>query len=180
VKRVTVFCGSNPGARPEYVRAATHFGRVLATRKIGLVYGGSRVGTMGALARAALDAGGEVFGVMPTLLIERELAFDGLSDLRIVETIHDRKALMLELGDAVVALPGGLGTLEEFFEVVSWGQLGLHQKPFGLLNVCGYFDPLMRFLDHAVDQRFVKAEHYAMILIDDTPEGLLDRLQQPP
>jgi len=135
------------------------------------------VGTMGALARAALDAGGEVFGVMPTLLIERELAFDGLSDLRIVETIHERKGLMLELGDAVVALPGGLGTLEEFFEVVSWAQLGLHRKPVGLLNVCGYYDRLMHFLEHAVDEGFLKPEHHGVILVDDTPEGLLDRFQ---
>jgi len=177
VKRVTVFCGSSPGARPEYLDAAMHFGHVLATRKIGLVYGGSRVGTMGALARATLDAGGEVFGVIPTVLIERELAFDGLSELKIVETIHDRKGLMLELGDAVVALPGGLGTLEEFFEAVSWAQLGLHRKPFGLLNVCGYYDRLIEFLDHAVDQGFLKPEHHRMLVVDDAPEGLLDRLQ---
>ena len=135
---------------------------------------------MGALARATLDAGGEVFGVIPTVLIERELAFDGLSDLRIVETIHDRKGMMLELGDAVVALPGGLGTLEEFFEAVSWAQLGLHRKPFGLLNVCGYYDRLIDFLDHAVDQGFLNAEHHRMLVVDDAPEALLDRLQTLP
>jgi uncharacterized protein (TIGR00730 family) len=176
LRRVTVFCGSNAGARPEYTQAARDLGRLLAARGIGLVYGGSGIGTMRELAAAALDAGGEVVGVIPRLLVEREVAYRDLPDLRVVDSLHERKAMMADLGDAFIALPGGLGTLDEFFEVVSWAQLGLHQKPCGLLNVCGYYDRLIDFLDHAVRQQFVRAEYLRLIEIDDSAEGLLQRL----
>lgn len=176
IRRVTVFCGSNAGARPEYVQAARGLGRLLADRHIGLVYGGSGIGTMRELAAAALAAGGQVVGVIPRLLVQREVAYRDLPDLRVVESLHERKALMADLGDAFIAMPGGLGTLDEFFEVVSWAQLGIHQKPCGLLNVCGYYDRLIAFLDHAVEQQFVRRESRAMIEIDETAEGLLRRL----
>jgi len=174
--RVTVFCGSNIGARPEYVYAARGLGRLLAERKIGLVYGGSGIGTMRELASSALEAGGEVVGVIPRLLVEREVAYRELPDLRVVDSMHERKALMADLGDAFIAMPGGLGTLDEFFEIVSWAQLRVHEKPCGLLNVCGYYDRLIGFLDHAVEQQFIKPENRRMIEIDETAEGLLDRL----
>lgn len=176
MKRVTVFCGSNVGARPEYVHAARGLGRLLAHRNIGLVYGGSGIGTMRELASSALEAGGEVVGVIPRLLVEREIAYSDLTDLRVVDSMHERKALMADLGDAFIAMPGGLGTLDEFFEIVSWAQLGVHQKPCGLLNVCGYYDRLIGFLDHAVEQEFIKPEYRGMIEVDETAEGLLRRL----
>jgi uncharacterized protein (TIGR00730 family) len=176
MRRVTVFCGSNPGARSEYARTAVHLARVLAGRGIGLVYGGSSVGTMGILARATLEAGGEVVGVIPRVLVEREVAFSDLPDLRVVESIQERKAVMADLADAFIALPGGIGTLDEFFEMVSWTQLGIQRKPCGLLNVCGYYERLIEFLDHAVDQQFIRREHRSLILIDETPEGLLGLL----
>ena len=173
MKRVTVFCGSNAGARPEYAHAARLLGHTVATRGIGLVYGGSSIGTMGILARAVLEAGGKVIGVIPRLLVEREVAFSELPDLRIVESMQERKSLMAELADAFIALPGGIGTLDEFFEMVSWTQLGIQRKPCGLLNVCGYYDRLIEFLDYAVHQQFIKREHRPIILVDKSPEGLL-------
>ncbi len=176
MKRVTVFCGSNIGARPEYLRAARELGRVLVNRKIGLVYGGSGIGMMRELASAVLEAGGDVVGVIPRLLVDREVAYRTLPDLRVVDSMHERKAVMADLGDAFIAMPGGLGTLDEFFEIVSWAQLGMHQKPCGLLNVCGYYDRLIGFLDHAVEQQFIKPEYRLMIQVDETVEGLLDRL----
>src|ERR1043165_174167 len=144
-RRVCVFCGSSPGARPEYRQAAEAMGRLLASRRIGLVYGGGNVGLMGLLADAALSAGGEVIGVIPRHLDAREVAHRGLPDLRVVASMHERKALMADLSDAFIALPGGLGTLEEMFEILTWAQLGLHRKPCGLLNVLGYFDRLLSF-----------------------------------
>ena len=178
MKRICVFCGSSPGARPEYAFAAKELGRLLARKKIGLVYGGARVGMMGAIAAAAVEAGGEVTGVMPGSLVRREVAYTGLKDLRIVETMHERKALMAELSDGFVALPGGLGTIEEFFEVLTWAQLGMHKKPCGLLNVGGYFDPLARFLDHAVDQQFVSPASRGLVIVEKTPEALLARFER--
>ncbi len=174
MKHICVFCGSNLGAQPEYVEAARHLGRVLAKRQITLVYGGARVGTMGEIADSVLAAGGHVIGVIPQALAEK-VAHTGLSDLRIVPSMHERKALMAELADGFIALPGGLGTFEEFFEVLTWAQLGLHHKPCGLLNVRGYYQPLMAFLDHAVAQHFLKAPHRDMILSDEDPERLLDQ-----
>jgi uncharacterized protein (TIGR00730 family) len=175
-KRVTIFCGSNVGARPEYVHAARGLGDLLARRKIGVVYGGSGIGTMRELAASALEAGGEVVGVIPRLLVEREVAYGALPDLRVVDSMHERKALMADLGDAFIAMPGGIGTLDEFFEIVSWAQLGVHAKPCGLLNVCGYYDRLIGFLDHAVEQQFIRPENRRMIEVDETAEGLLRRL----
>jgi len=179
IKRICVFCGSSPGARSEYTQAAQQLGRVLAESHLGLVYGGGRVGIMGAVADAALQAGGEVIGVIPEKLFRKEgVAHTNLSKLHIVDSMHDRKALMAELADAFIALPGGLGTIEEFFEVLTWAQLGLHRKPCGLLDVCHYYDKLLEFLDYAVSQRFVKHEHRAMVLIAETPEVLLPQLRE--
>ena len=152
MKRVCVFSGSSPGADIAYRAAAIDLGHGLVDRGIELVYGGAHVGLMGVLADAALEGGGRVTGVIPQSLVEREIAHPGLSDLRIVDSMHERKALMAELADAFVALPGGIGTLEELFEVYTWNQLGLHAKPLGLFNVRGYFDGLVRFLDHAVEE----------------------------
>ncbi len=174
MKNICVFCGSNAGAKPEYVQAARNLGRVLATRQITLVYGGARIGTMGELANSVLEASGHVIGVIPESLAHK-VAHPGLSDLRVVGTMHERKAMMADLADAFITLPGGLGTFEEFFEILTWAQLRIHDKPSGLLNVCGYYQPLVEFLDYAVTQRFLKPEHRSMVLIDDDPEKLLDQ-----
>ncbi len=177
MKSVCVFCGSSPGARPDYGDAAEHVGQALVKRGIHLVYGGGSVGLMGRLARSVVTAGGNVTGVIPTDLLEREVALEGLSDLRVVDSMHERKALMVDLSDGFMALPGGFGTIEEFFEVMTWSQLGLHSKPGGLLNVEGYFDRLTGFLDVALEQQFIRAEHRSMILIRDDPDELLDALE---
>lgn len=182
MKRICVFCGSSPGARPEYVEAARRLGHTLASKGIGLVYGGAKVGTMGQIASAALEAGGEVIGVISEQLVEKEVAFTGLADLQVVSSMHERKARMVELSDGFIALPGGLGTFEEFFEALTWAQLGIHHKPCGLLNVCGYYDKLIAFLDHVIEQQFVKSEYRAMVLVDEDPERLLEKFAayQPP
>ena len=182
MNRICVFCGSSPGARPEYATAAIHLGRALARRCLGLVYGGASIGIMGELARAVLAEGGEVIGVMPRELARTEVAFTELADLRVVDSMHARKALMVELSDGFVALPGGLGTLEEFFEVLTWAQLGIHAKPCGLLNVCDYFGPLMAFLERTVEEQFVERALRSLVLVDESPEGLLDQFDayQPP
>ena len=177
IRRLAIFCGSNPGARPDYVEAARSFGRLLAQRGIGIVYGGSNVGLMAALADAMLDEFGEIIGVIPRMLVEREVANTALTDLRIVDSMHQRKAMMAELADGFVALPGGIGTLEEFFETWTWGQLGMHAKPCGLLNVAGYFDPLLTFLDHAVSEKFVRDVHRAMVVVEHDPAVLLSRFE---
>ena len=176
MKNVCVFAGSSAGSRPEYRQHATELGCALAARGIGLVYGGARVGLMGAVADAVLAAGGQATGVMPAALVSKEIAHTGLTELRVVASMHERKATMADLSDAFVALPGGWGTWEEFFEVLTWGQLGLHRKPCGLLNVKGYFDPLLAFVKHSFDEGFVRREFGSMILVSDSPEGLLDRL----
>ncbi len=178
MKSVCVFLGSSPGRRPEYAAAAAELGRALAQRGLTLVYGGSSVGLMDVLANAALAAGGKVIGVAPTWLIERRIAHQGLSELRVVDTMHARKQQMAELSDAVIALPGGLGTLEEFFEALTWGQLGLHEKPCGLLDVCGYYRKLMEFLDQTVAERFVTTGHRSMLHVTESPEELLDRFAE--
>jgi uncharacterized protein (TIGR00730 family) len=182
VKRVCVFSGSSPGADVAYRAAAVDLGHRLAERGIELVYGGASVGLMGAVADAAMEGGGHVIGVIPQSLVDREVAHPALADLRVVESMHERKALMAELSDAFVALPGGVGTLEELFEVYTWNQLGLHAKPLGLFNVRGYYDGLARFLDHAVAERFVTAQHRAMLLVGEGLDELLDGLEgwQPP
>ncbi|HEY6937198.1 MAG TPA: TIGR00730 family Rossman fold protein [Terriglobales bacterium] len=175
IQRICVFCGSSDGARPEYLDAATELGKQLAATNIGLVYGGAGVGLMGAVADAVLAAGGEVIGVMPRSLVEREVAHSKVRDLRVVGSMHERKALMAEVADAFIALPGGLGTLEEFFEVWTWAQLGEHTKPLGMLNVAGYYDPLLVFFDHLVSQRFIRPEHRAMVLVEQDSAALLSR-----
>ena len=182
IRRLAVFCGSNPGARPDYVQAARSFGKLLASRGVGIVYGGSNVGLMQALADAMLDELGDIIGVIPRMLVEREVANKALTDLRIVDSMHDRKALMAELADGFVALPGGIGTLEEFFEIWTWAQLGVHDKPCGLLNVAGYFDPLLEFLDRAVAEKFVREVHRKMVIVESDPATLLSRFEsyEPP
>lgn len=178
IHRVCVFCGSNAGSNGVYVEAARELGRVLGREGIGLVYGGGSVGLMGELADAVLAAGGEVTGVIPHALWAREVGHRGLTDLRIVETMHERKAMMADLSDAFIALPGGLGTLEEIFEVWTWAQLGLHAKPLGFLDVNGFFAPLMQFLDRAAEERFVRGEHRAIAVVESDPLALLKTFDQ--
>ena len=174
MKRLCVYCGSNPGADPAFLEAARRLGALLAGRGIELVYGGGRLGMMGTVAQSTLDHGGRVIGVIPRDLVDREVAHLGLPDLRIVDSMHERKALMAELADGFIALPGGIGTLEEVLEAMTWAQLGLHRKPCGLLNVAGYFDQLAAFLDHLVAQRFLHPAHRSMLLAETGPEALLD------
>ncbi len=173
-----VFCGSNEGRNPAFASAARELGRAMAERNITLVYGGGNIGLMGILADTVLTGGGRVIGVIPGFLAEREVAHAGLTDMIVVDSMHERKARMAELSDAFIALPGGLGTLEELFEVWTWRQLGLHAKPCGLLNVSGFFDGLTAFLQHAVDERMLKAEHRAIPGVECEPRVLLDRLEK--
>jgi len=173
--RICVYAGSNPGADPAYAEATAELARLLADREIGVVYGGARVGLMGILADTALTAGGEVIGVMPQALIDREIGHTGLTELHLVASMHERKALMAELSDGFVALPGGAGTLEELIEVYTWSQLGIHDKPMGVLNVNGYYDGLAALLDHAVQEGFLRREHRAAMHAEPTPEALLER-----
>jgi uncharacterized protein (TIGR00730 family) len=175
-RAICVFCGSSPGDDPAFVAAAEALGRAAATSGRALIYGGSKSGLMGAVANAALSAGGRVTGVIPRSLMKKELAHESLTDLRVVGGMHDRKAAMADLADAFVALPGGLGTLEEFFEVWTWAQLGLHTKPIALLRVPGFFDPLIQFLDALVTHRFVHREHRDLLIVDADPVNLLARL----
>jgi len=175
VKRICVFCGSSEGARPAYAAAARRLGGELVARKLGLVYGGCAVGLMGVVADAVLEAGGEAIGVIPEPLVARELAHTRLTELRIVGSMHERKATMASLVDGFIALPGGLGTLEETFEILTWAQLGIHAKPVGVLDVEGYWDGLRRLLAHAVAERFVRPEYAALLLFGDEPAALLDR-----
>ena len=178
MERLCVFSGSSPGAHPGYVRTAQELGRSLAAAGVGLVYGGASVGLMGAVADAALEAGGEAIGVIPQALVDREIAHQGLSELRIVSSMHERKALMAELAGGFVALPGGMGTLEELFEVYTWTQLGLHSKPLGLLDVRDYFKALVAFLDHAVAERFMTVEHRELLVVEKRAEALLEAFRR--
>ncbi len=173
--RICVFTGSRHGQLPEYTDAARQLGRQLVAHGYGLVYGGGNVGLMTVIADAVLELSGHVTGVIPNSLVSKEVAHLGLSDLRIVDSMHERKALMAELSDGFIAMPGGIGTMEEFFEVLSWAQLGLHEKPCALLNVAGYYDPLVQFLDHAVEQDFIKPKHRALMIVESDPGRLLDR-----
>ncbi len=175
MKRICVYCGSNPGRVAEYAAAARRLGGLLADSGLGLVYGGASVGVMGAVANAALQAGAEVIGVIPSALATREVAHPGLSRLHVVDSMHERKALMAELSDGFVALPGGWGTMEEIFEALTWAQLGLHRKPCGLLNVAGYFDHLGIFLEHAMDEAFVREEYRPMMIVEEDATRLLER-----
>jgi uncharacterized protein (TIGR00730 family) len=176
MKRVCVYCGSSVGNQPIYRDMAEAMGALLARRGIGLVYGGGNVGLMGIVADAALAGGGEVIGVIPHALANREIAHAGVTDLRVVDSMHTRKALMADLSDAFIAMPGGVGTFEEFFEAVTWTQLGVHRKPCGLLNAGAFYSPLAAFIDQAVTEGFIKPIHRAMIVVDDDPERLLDSL----
>ncbi|MCP3920651.1 MAG: TIGR00730 family Rossman fold protein [bacterium] len=175
MKRLCIYCGSNPGKRPEYIETAQTLGQTLAQRGVGVVYGGAKVGTMGAIADAALAAGGEVIGVIPHGLVALEVAHTGLTELHRVETLHERKAKMLELCDGLICLPGGHGTLDEMFEAITWLQLGIHSKPIGLLNVAGFYDSLVGHLDHCAGEGFIRPEHRSMLLVDPTIDGLLQR-----
>ena len=166
------------GSKPAYAKAARQLGHALASRNLGLVYGGTEVGTMGELANAALEGGGEVIGVVPRIFIEKAIAHDGLSDLRVVDAMHERKGLMADLSDAFIALPGGLGTIDEIFEMVTWTQLGIHRKPCGLLNICGYYSKLASFLDYAVSEGFIKEPHRSLILVDENPDVLLKKFDE--
>jgi hypothetical protein len=177
MKRVCVFCGSSKGARPEYEIAARAMGQALVKRGIGLVYGGGYVGLMGVIADTVMKAGGEAIGVIPKALFEKEVGHRGITELRIVGSMHERKALMADLSDAFVAMPGGYGTFEEFCEVLTWAQLGFHRKPCGLLNVGNYYAPLLTLFDQAVSERFVKIEHRSLILKETDPERMLDILE---
>jgi uncharacterized protein (TIGR00730 family) len=174
MNRVCVFCGSSSGARAEYALAAAQTGELIARRRLGLVYGGGHVGLMGVVADAALRAAGEVIGVITQALKDREVAHEGLTDLHVVRTMHERKSLMAGLSDAFLVLPGGIGTLEEFFEVWTWGQLGEHAKPVGLVNSGGYYDGLVQFVDTMRSEGFLKPKHREMLIVADTPGAVLD------
>ncbi|HEY0006244.1 MAG TPA: TIGR00730 family Rossman fold protein [Pyrinomonadaceae bacterium] len=176
MKRICVFCGSNSGARASYAEAARRTGQTLAREGIAVVYGGGRVGLMGAVADAALAAGGEVIGIIPQALEAREVAHQGVTELHIVGSMHERKALMAELSDAFIALPGGYGTFEEFCEVLTWAQLGLQRKPCGLLNVDGYYDPLLALFDRAVTEQFVRPIHRSLVLVESGLDQLLSSM----
>ena len=182
MKRICVFAGSSAGCRPIYRTVAEELGRELAMREVGLVYGGARVGLMGVLADTVLASRGQVTGVIPAALVAKEVAHTGLSDLRVVRSMHERKAMMADLADGFIALPGGWGTLDEFFEILTWGQLGLHQKPCGLLNVESYFDRLLSFVGHSIEEGFVRREYGSMISVSGSPGALLDMLEsyEPP
>jgi len=177
-RKICLFMGSRTGARSEYMEAAREIGRELVERGYGLVYGGGNVGLMTVVADRVLELHGHVTGVIPEALVEKEVVHRGLSDLRVVHSMHERKAAMAELSDGFIALPGGIGTLEEFFEVLSWAQLGIHNKPCGLLNVAGYFQHLIQFVDYAVEQDFLKPKHRSLLLVEEEPRSLLGRFEQ--
>jgi uncharacterized protein (TIGR00730 family) len=178
LRRLCVYCGSSNGAHPRYQQCAEEVGHLLALRRISLVYGAGNVGLMGTLANAVLTAGGEVVGVIPQLLVDLELAHSGLHEMHVVDTMHERKAMMAELADAFLALPGGIGTLEEIAEILTWKQLKIHHKPVGILNLDGYYDSLLSFLDLSVREGFLSLEHRQALLVDDQGERLVTRLAQ--
>jgi len=176
-QRLCVFCGSSHGSNPAYAEAAKNLGGELARRGIALVYGGGNVGLMGVVADGVLAAGGQVIGVIPEALMAKELGHKGIQDLRVVKTMHERKAMMAELADGFIAMPGGIGTFEEFFEIVTWAQLGFHAKPCALLNVNGFYDPLLRLVDHAIEERFVKASQRQILIVESEINALLHRME---
>jgi uncharacterized protein (TIGR00730 family) len=177
MKRICVFCGSSPGVRPEYADAAQAMGRALAGQGMGLVYGGGRVGLMGIVADAVMQAGGEAVGVIPEALMRREVGHQALTELHVVGSMHERKALMADLSDGFVAMPGGYGTFEEFCEVITWSQLGIHPKPCALLNVAGYYDALLAMFDHGVAEGFIRPQHRAMVLTEADPDRLIEQMR---
>ncbi len=177
MKRISVFCGSSPGIDKEYTIVAKELGQALVKNGLGLVFGGGAVGLMGVIARSVMEKGGEVVGVIPEAMVKKELALKELTDLRIVGSMHERKALIAELSDGFIAMPGGLGTIEEIFEALTWSQLGIHNKPCGFLNARNYFHQLIKFLDHMSDQHFVNEKHRSMIMIENDPETLLAKFK---
>jgi uncharacterized protein (TIGR00730 family) len=177
ITRLCVFCGTNTGSRPEYGAAARELGTLLASEGIELVYGGASVGIMGELADAAQEGGGHVTGIIPQQLMQKEAAHRGIPDLIVVASMHQRKSQMADLSDGFIALPGGIGTMEGFFEILTWGQLGIHAKPCGILNTAGYFDALIEFLDHAVQEGFLLEAHRNAIMVETNPKALLERLR---
>ena len=179
MKRICVFAGSSKGVRTEYQEAARTLGRALGERGIGVVYGAGGIGLMGVLADAVLENGGEITGVIPDKLMDMEVAHEGITELRVVRTMHERKALMAELSDGFIALPGGLGTLEETMEMITWLQLGYHAKPVGLLNIRGYYDPLLAFFRHMNEEGFISEKILDSFTVDDAPEGLVRRMLTP-
>ncbi len=178
MKRLCVYCGSSSGRLPDYAQAARQLARAMVSKNINLVYGGASVGIMGEIANAVLEEGGEVIGIIPKGLFKNEVAHTGITELREVDSMHERKSLMADLSDGFIALPGGFGTIEEIFEIITWSQLGMHRKPCGLLNVCHYYDKLISFLDHAVSEQFIKATHRSTILIDKCPNTLLEKFEE--
>ena len=177
MKRISVFCGSSPGIDKEYTIVAKELGQALVNNGLGLVFGGGAVGLMGVIARSVMEKGGEVVGVIPEAMVKKELALKELTDLRIVGSMHERKALIAELSDGFIAMPGGLGTIEEIFEALTWSQLGIHNKPCGFLNARNYFHQLIKFLDHMSDQHFVNEKHRSMIIVENDPETLLAKFK---
>ena len=178
MKSICVFCGSSPGAKPQYLDIARELGTTLAKENITLVYGGASVGLMGAVADAVIAAGGNVIGVIPQILMTKEVAHHGLKDLRVVSSMHERKALMAELAEGFIALPGGYGTFEELFEIITWAQLGLHQKPVGVLNVEGYYEPLLQMVATCLSEQFIREQHKGLLLVDKTPSALLEKFRR--
>ena len=176
IQSICVFCGSSRGKDEKYLQMAKEVGQELLKNHLRLVYGGGKVGLMGSVAETVMQQQGEVIGVIPQFLYEKEVGYEGVSELRIVQTMHQRKALMAELSDAFIVLPGGLGTLEEFFEVITWSQLHIHEKPCGILNVNGYYDLLLQFLDHSVNEQFIRAEHRAGLIVEENPKRLMERV----
>lgn len=177
MKRISVFCGSSPGIDKEYTIVAKELGQALVNNGLGLVFGGGAVGLMGVIARSVMEKGGEVVGVIPEAMVKKELALKELTDLRIVGSMHERKALIAELSDGFIAMPGGLGTIEEIFEALTWSQLGIHNKPCGFLNARNYFHQLIKFLDHMSDQHFLNEKHRSMIIVENDPETLLAKFK---
>lgn len=178
MKRICVFCGSSPGSEPEYAQMAAALGRELADHDIGLVYGGGSVGMMGILAHSTVKNNGQVTGVITEQLFEMEVGFKALSDLRIVGSMHERKAMMADLSDGFIALPGGLGTMDEMFEILTWAQLDIHQKPCGFLNVKGYYNKLIDFIDHMISENFIHPDCRGLVQVDESPAGLLEKFEQ--
>ncbi len=177
LRNICVYCGSNAGGREDYADSARKLAAELVARDLGLIYGGSSTGIMGVLADAVLEAGGQVRGIMPRALVHKEIAHGGLTELRVTGTMHERKAMMAEMSDGFIALPGGFGTLEEIVEILTWGQLQLHEKPCGLLNVAGYYDHLLRFVAHAEEEGFLDPQHKEMLLVANDPSELLDKFE---
>ena len=177
IKRLCVYCGSSAGNRPEYAQAARELAHAMVSRDIGLVYGGASIGVMGALADAVIKEGGEVIGIIPSGLLAKEVAHTGITELREVDSMHERKAMMADLSEGFIALPGGLGTIEEFFEIWTWAQLGMHRKPCGLLNAGRYFNKLIAFIDHAVSEQFVQKEHRSMVFVEREADILLQKFE---